>query len=128
MRQRGLGVKRRVLILAEQLAAAGERSDTPTAAHDTELVGAQSNVDDLIGTEQAAQRLGCSPENVRALCRRGSLPAVRHAGRWMIPDTVVAERITERTSQQCRTSVSTSTARATTSLAVPQRPSLRLSS
>lgn len=47
----------------------------------------------LLDTEAAAEALGCSPENVRALCRRGTLPARLASGRWVIDADAVHARL-----------------------------------
>jgi hypothetical protein len=44
---------------------------------------------DLIDTATAALILGCSAHNVRGLCRRGTLPAERRAGVWILSRTEV---------------------------------------
>ena len=92
-RQRGLAVQARVVELANDLASAAQDSESRTPEPWTELLVPQSVTDDLIGASEAARRLACTPENVRALCRRGVLPAVWRAGRWLIPAQAVADRL-----------------------------------
>lgn len=43
------------------------------------------------GPDYAAEVIGCTPDHVRDLCRRGQLTAVRRYRRWYIaPDSVRA--------------------------------------
>lgn len=52
---------------------------------------------DPIGSEEAALMLGCTPENVRRLCRREALGAARLVGKsWQIERAEVAARMHER--------------------------------
>lgn len=44
-----------------------------------------------------ADLLGCTATNVRALCRRGSLPGVRTAGGWLLDPADVAAYLSRRT-------------------------------
>ncbi len=39
---------------------------------------------DLLTADEAADLLGCTPNNVRDLARRGALPAHRSGGRWLL--------------------------------------------
>ncbi|MGD3151936.1 helix-turn-helix domain-containing protein [Tsukamurella tyrosinosolvens] len=47
--------------------------------------GADHRPHDLIDTSEAAAVLGISTDAVRALARRGRLPAYRAGGRWVFP-------------------------------------------
>jgi hypothetical protein len=47
---------------------------------------------DLVDTREAATVLGCTPNGVRDLCRRGSLPSFRAGGRWLLPAASVIQR------------------------------------
>lgn len=50
---------------------------------------------DWITAAEAARVLGCTPSNVRDRARRGTLPARRAGGRWVLPAAAI-----ERAAQQ----------------------------
>lgn len=39
---------------------------------------------EALNTKQAARVLGCSDQNIRARCKRGSLDAHKESGKWVI--------------------------------------------
>ena len=39
---------------------------------------------EALNTKQAARVLGCSDQNIRARCKRGSLDAHKESGKWLI--------------------------------------------
>ncbi|UCZ92636.1 helix-turn-helix domain-containing protein [Gordonia sp. WA4-43] len=117
----------RVIDLERDLTRSVAHSEPGTSEQLADGVVGESVSGDLMGSAEAANRLGCSAENVRALCRRGALPATRHAGRWLIPAEAVTERTT-RKDPQCRTSASTSTGPDATSPPAPRPPSQRAAS
>lgn len=47
-----------------------------------------------MGTREAAARLGCRPETVFRIIRRGQLPAVKVIDRWLVP-TAALEKLAE---------------------------------
>jgi len=47
---------------------------------------------DLLTADEAADLLGCTPNNVRDLARRGALPGHRTGGRWLLERDAVALR------------------------------------
>lgn len=51
---------------------------------------------DLLDTTQAGQILGISSDGVRALVRRGTLPAFRAGGRWLVFAADVVARAERR--------------------------------
>lgn len=68
-------------------------SDTKTAS----LLGntadsGQSSAYDLVTTGEAARIIGCTPNNVRDLRRRGQLPAHHTGTRWLYPLRMVEAR------------------------------------
>ena len=56
------------------LAAVGERTATPS----TKL--------QMVTIEEAAARLACSPDHVRAQCRSGEIKALHHGRLWRIAE------------------------------------------
>ena len=54
--------------------------------------GDQHRPRDLLDSTEAAKILGISPHAVRALARRGRLPAYRAGGRWLLPAVDVIRR------------------------------------
>lgn len=87
----------RVIELERQLTRAAQHSVDATPELPYPDGSASSAVTaDALDVTTAAQQLACSPENVRAMCRRGTLPATRHAGRWYIPADAVADRLHHR--------------------------------
>ena len=81
--------------LEQQLSCSAVASGRTRAesADDPEMELSTTN---LLDSETAARLLHCSPENVRGLCRRGSLPGQRVAGRWLIPAEAVHDRAEKR--------------------------------
>lgn len=80
----------RVRALARLLTSAADSGrGTPEPDHADDL---SVSSHELVDTVTAARLLGCTPENVRALCRRGRLDAQQAGGRWLIPVTAVHER------------------------------------
>ncbi|AUM17200.1 MULTISPECIES: helix-turn-helix domain-containing protein [Rhodococcus] len=80
----------RVRALARLLTSAtdsGRGTPEPAPADDLSV-----SSHELVDTVTAARILGCTPENVRSLCRRGRLDAQQAGGRWLIPVTAVHER------------------------------------
>lgn len=57
--------------------AAGGRSPRPAVHH--------APVPELLTTDEAVARLGCSTRSVRRRCAAGELPAEQHDGRWLVP-------------------------------------------
>jgi hypothetical protein len=51
---------------------------------------------DVLDTSAAAEILGCSQANARDLARRGVVPAVHVAGRWLLSASDVRNRATAR--------------------------------
>ena len=51
---------------------------------------------DLLDSAEAGRILGIGSDGVRALCRRGSLPAYRAGGRWLILAEDVVRRAERR--------------------------------
>ncbi|MGX9295155.1 helix-turn-helix domain-containing protein [Tsukamurella paurometabola] len=51
---------------------------------------------DLLDTADAARILGITPDGVRALVRRGTLPAFRAGGRWLVFSADVVARAERR--------------------------------
>jgi len=47
---------------------------------------------DLLTADEAADLLGCTPNNVRDLARRGALPGHRTGGRWLLERDAVELR------------------------------------
>lgn len=43
--------------------------------------------------EKAAELLGCTPDHVRLLCRRGELQAIRERRRWYVEPNSVRRRL-----------------------------------
>lgn len=86
--QRGARLTPALRSLAAQLAEAAEPTGVGTG------VGASTPVPpgpwlalsghDMLDTDEAAAILGCSASNIRDHCRRGTLPAHRTAGRWLL--------------------------------------------
>ncbi|WP_404314351.1 helix-turn-helix domain-containing protein [Prescottella equi] len=85
----------RVFSLERQLTCSANSSVPGTTQHGGQVVRAISTPKQL-DTDTAAAVLGCTPENVRALCRRGSLQGQRIGGRWVISADAVHERAAER--------------------------------
>lgn len=56
------------------------------------LSSSHSGMYDLVDSVEAARILGCTPQNVRDLARRGRLPAHRAGRGWVYPAQAVAER------------------------------------
>ena len=54
--------------------------------------GNQTRPRDLLDSTEAAKILGITPHAVRALARRGRLPAYRAGGRWLLPAVDVIRR------------------------------------
>ncbi|MFI7165324.1 helix-turn-helix domain-containing protein [Rhodococcus erythropolis] len=81
----------RVYDLERQLSSSAASSVDTAPQHHSEVPSAVSTTN-LLDTEAAAAILHCTAENIRGLCRRGSLPAQRVAGRWLIPAEAVLER------------------------------------
>lgn len=88
---------RRVLELERQLVRAAQHSvDTTPELPSPDGPASSAVTADALDVTTAATQLGCTPENVRAMCRRGTLPATRHAGRWYIPADAVTDRLHHR--------------------------------
>lgn len=85
----------RVFELARQLTYSATSSGNTTTQWSGTAALAVSTTN-LLDTDTAATLLDCTAENVRALCRRGSLPAQRAGGRWLIPADAVHERAAHR--------------------------------
>ncbi|MCZ4278474.1 helix-turn-helix domain-containing protein [Rhodococcoides yunnanense] len=54
--------------------------------------GTSSDREEFIGTDVAAELLGCTVSNVRYLARRGALPGQSVGGRWLVDRAAVEER------------------------------------
>lgn len=85
----------RVFDLERQLSSSATSSADASAQQSLDTAGAVSTTN-LLDTDSAAAILHCTSENVRGLCRRGSLPAQRVAGRWLIPADAVHYRAETR--------------------------------
>ncbi|GGL09698.1 hypothetical protein GCM10011588_25100 [Nocardia jinanensis] len=81
----------RVLELEAQLSAAARSVSGTTELSAAVPVPRWRVTDDALDVATVAEQLGCSHENVRALCRRGTLPARRQSGRWLIDAQAVAD-------------------------------------
>lgn len=55
---------------------------------------------ELVTTGDAARILGCTPNNVRDLRRRGQLPALHTGTRWLYPARLVIDRAERRATRR----------------------------
>lgn len=59
-----------------------------------------SEITEMLTTSDVAQRLKCSPRNVRSLAERGAIPARRVNRSWVFDPVDVAEYISQRSTNE----------------------------
>lgn len=93
-RQVGSRPTAKLTALREELAAAARvsRSGGDASVSAGTVVVDPSSPHEYLDTTEAAAVLGCSPGNARDLARRGSVPAIRAGGRWLLESRAVHAR------------------------------------
>ena len=74
------------------LAASGDGSGGIPPGDPSEITG-------MLTTSEVADRLNCSPRNVRGLAERGAIPARRVNRSWVFDPVDVAEYISQRSTE-----------------------------
>jgi Helix-turn-helix domain len=94
----GTTIDRRLLDLLDAMESVGRAhrareatEATPSNPEALETRRAVAPSAALWNVSQTAEHLGCSRQNVTARCRRGTIPAVKRLGRWLVdPDALAA--------------------------------------
>lgn len=100
-RRDGIGLPADVaeLVQALKLGLARMSSVSGTSEFRTEADWEDSEAEELVTTQEAAQLMKTTERNVRALCQRGSLVTARRIGRrWVMDRADVLGRQSERAS------------------------------
>lgn len=83
--------------MRKSVAKTGDSTPKTASLRDNSADPGEHCAYDLVSTGEAARILGCTPNNVRDLRRRGQLPAHHTGTRWLYPLRVVAARANKHT-------------------------------